>query len=40
MLEGLTSAIESDGQGLDLSRISQFMSRMKESGSNGNGTAI
>lgn len=30
MLDGLTAAIESDGQSIDLSRISNFMHRMKE----------
>ncbi|WWD22001.1 hypothetical protein CI109_106489 [Kwoniella shandongensis] len=30
MLDGLVTAIESDGQSIDLSRISNFMSRMKE----------
>lgn len=30
MLDGLVAAIESDGQSIDLSRISSFMSRMKE----------
>ncbi|KAK8846691.1 hypothetical protein IAR55_005778 [Kwoniella newhampshirensis] len=31
MLDGLVTAIESDGQSIDLSRISNFMTRMKES---------
>jgi hypothetical protein len=30
MLDGLTAAIESDGQSIDLSRVSSFMHRMKE----------
>jgi hypothetical protein len=30
MLDGLVTAIESDGQSIDLSRISGFMSRMKD----------
>lgn len=30
MLDGLVAAIESDGQSIDLSRIANFMTRMKE----------
>ncbi|WRT65075.1 uncharacterized protein IL334_002017 [Kwoniella shivajii] len=30
MLDGLVAAIESDGQGVDLSRVSEFINRMKE----------
>nr|XP_019008808.1 uncharacterized protein I206_06492 [Kwoniella pini CBS 10737]OCF47589.1 hypothetical protein I206_06492 [Kwoniella pini CBS 10737] len=30
MLDGLLAAIESDGQGIDLSRVSEFMNRIKE----------
>ncbi|WVW78792.1 hypothetical protein I302_100754 [Kwoniella bestiolae CBS 10118] len=30
MIDGLVTAIESDGQSIDLSKISEFMSRMKE----------
>nr|XP_018265799.1 uncharacterized protein I303_02173 [Kwoniella dejecticola CBS 10117]OBR87957.1 hypothetical protein I303_02173 [Kwoniella dejecticola CBS 10117] len=30
MLDGLLAAIESDGQAIDLSRVSEFMSRVKE----------
>ncbi|KAK6904056.1 hypothetical protein I203_107570 [Kwoniella mangroviensis CBS 8507] len=30
MLDGLVTAIESDGQSIDLSKISEFMSRMKD----------
>jgi hypothetical protein len=30
MLDGLAAAIESDGNSIDLGRISTFMSRMKQ----------
>jgi hypothetical protein len=39
MLDGLVAAIESDGQSVDLSRISGFMSRMKATSASASASA-